>query len=136
MKWILPILGVLFIVGLVGFGVEQYAAESGEVVVLTTQDDAGNPVETRLWIVDHDGYQYLRAGFDGAGWVQRMTANAEVEVVRNGIGAVYTATPDPSKTDTVNRLMAEKYGWADAYIGTIFPRNSTLAFRLEPVEAE
>ncbi len=136
MRWILRLLGVLFVVALVGFGVEQYAAESGEVVVLTTQDSDRNPIETRLWIVDHEGYQYLRAGNEIAGWYQRLLADTEVEVVRNGDGAVYTAVPDASKTEAIHRLMAEKYGWADSYIGTIFPRDNAMAIRLEPVEAE
>ena len=136
MRWILRLLGALFIVVLVGFGVEQYAAESGEVVVLTTQDADGNPMETRLWIVDHDGFQYLRAGAEGSGWYQRLVADTEIEVVRNGDGAVYIAVPDSAMTETVNLLMADKYGWADSYIGTIFPRDDAIAIRLEPVVVE
>ena len=136
MRWIFRLLGVLFVVALVGFGVEQYAAESGEVVVLTTTDAEGTALETRLWVVDHEGRQYLRAGFDGSGWYHRLAAEPQVEVVRNGTGAIYTAVPDPSKTQTVNRLMAEKYGWADSYIGTIFPRDNAIAIRLDPIDVE
>ena len=136
MRWIFRLLGVLFIVALVVVGVEQYAAESGEVVVLTTNDAEGTPMETRLWVVDLDGSQYLRSGSDGSGWYQRLAADPQVEVVRNGTGAVYTAVPDASKTQTVNRLMAEKYGWADSYIGTLFPRDNAIAIRLEPIDVE
>ena len=136
MRWIFRLLGVLFVVAVVGIGVEQYAAESGEVVVLTTTDSDGTAMETRLWIVDHEEAQYLRAGFDGSGWYQRLVAEPQVEVVRNGTGAVYTAVPDASKTQTVNRLMAEKYGWADSYIGTIFPRGNAIAIRLDPIDVE
>ncbi len=136
MRWILRLLGVLFVVAVVGIGVEQYAAESGEVVVLTTTNNEGTAMETRLWVVDHEGHQYLRAGNNGAGWYQRLAAEPQVEVVRNGTGAVYTAVPDASKTQTINRLMAEKYGWADSYIETIFPRDNAIAIRLDPIDVE
>ncbi len=136
MRWVLRIVVALFVVLLVAVGVEQYAAESGEVVVLTTTDTEGSPLETRLWVVDHEGDQYLRAGNAAAGWYQRLVADNEVEVVRDGNGAVYLAAPDSSKTETVNDLMADKYGWADSYIGAIFPRDNAIAIRLEPVAAE
>ncbi len=136
MRWILRAFGLLLVALLLVGGVYQYAAESREVVVLTTYGEEGSPQETRLWIVDLEAYQYLRAGFDGAGWYQRLIADPEVEVVRNGDGAIYTAVPDPSKTAQVNDLMADKYGWADAYIGMLFGRGGAIAVRLEPVEAE
>jgi hypothetical protein len=37
-------------------------AESGEVVVLETRDAAGAVHETRLWVVDHEGFAWLRTG--------------------------------------------------------------------------
>ena len=39
---------------------QMVASESGEVVILTTKDAAGRPVETRLWIAEHDGDVWLR----------------------------------------------------------------------------
>lgn len=65
--FLLVVLGVLF-------GIEQYAAESGEVVVLMAPDAAGTPRETRLWIVEHESQLWLRAGYAGSDWLQRLTA--------------------------------------------------------------
>ena len=39
----------------------QIASERVEVVDLLTVDENGDTVSTRLWLVDDDGFQYLRA---------------------------------------------------------------------------
>ena len=136
MKILLRLLGVVvLLLVLVGGGL-QLASETGEVVTLTTLDDAGEPATTRLWVVEIDGYQYLRSGDAGSGWYQRLLANPNVTVERNGQEADYTAVPDTTKVEEVNRLMAEKYGFSDTYISTVLgDRSSSIAIRLEPKEA-
>ncbi len=134
MKWILRLFGLLVLVLLVVVGGMQLASESGEVVVLTTTDENGEPVETRLWVVEHEGHQYLRSGDPGSGWYQRLLAAPQVQVVRQGEAAQYTAVAEPEKADTINGLMAEKYGLSDAYISAILGRDNAIAVRLEPVE--
>jgi hypothetical protein len=42
------------------FLLQIVASEVGEVVILTTVDATGEPVETRLWVVDLDGRTWLR----------------------------------------------------------------------------
>ena len=112
--------------------VQVVASETGEVVVLTTTDAAGAPQETRLWIVDHEGSAWLRAGSNTAGWFGRLSAHPDIEVERGGHALRYRATAVPESTSEINRLMAEKYGWADAYIGLMFSREHSLAIRLDP----
>ena len=51
--------------------VQTIASERVEVVELTTTDEGGKDSTTRLWIVDHDGVEYLRAGADNAGSTRR-----------------------------------------------------------------
>lgn len=117
------------------FGLQQYAAESGEVVVLTAADDQGTPANTRLWIVDHDGSQWLRAGFEGSGWYQRLLAAETVTVSRDGTTATYVATPEPAATPEISEAMQAKYGWADTFIGKLFGgREDAIAIRLRPVQ--
>ncbi|NWG45001.1 MAG: hypothetical protein HXY25_00440 [Alphaproteobacteria bacterium] len=128
------VLGVLVaLIGLAGiaFGLQVLAAESGEVVVLGTSGPEG-PHETRLWIVDADGAQWLRAGHAGAGWAGHIAADPSVSVTRGGASASYTAVPVPEATPRINALMAEKYGWADAYIGFLYSRTEAVAIRLDP----
>ena len=111
---------------------QMIASESGEVVVLTTTDEAGAPQETRLWVVDHDGAAWLRAGSDQQGWYGRLRNQPRIQVERDGATNPYTATPAPASTPEINRLMAEKYGWADRFIGMMFPRDGAVAIRLDP----
>ena len=136
MKWILRIVSLFLISLIVLVGGLQLASEMGEVVIVTTTDESGAPVETRLWVVEYEGYQYLRSGDPGSGWYQRLVVNPEVRVARKGEAAMYTAVPDPEKVDEINRLMAEKYGLSEAYIGAILGRENSVAVRLEPIQAQ
>ncbi len=136
MKWVLRIAVLLVLAPVALFGSLQLASESGEVVVVTTTNSDGAPVVTRLWVIDYEGHQYLRSLSPTAGWYLRLLAAPQVNVVRAGMGADYNAVPAPDKVEAINRLTAEKYGWADAYIGTILGRDEAVAVRLEPVASE
>ena len=122
--------------GLVGLlstlGIAQLlASESGEVVVLTTRDGAEASHETRLWVVDHEGAPWLRAGADVQGWYLRLSAEPQVEVERSGTKTFYTALPEPALRERINGLMLVKYGWADQFIGVLFGRDAAIPIRLE-----
>ncbi len=132
MKLALKIIGGLVLVLVLVVVVEIIASESGEVVVVTTVDAAGTPVETRLWVVDYAGSAYLRSGSPQSGWFQRMQANPAISVVRGDLTMTATIEPDVSLRDTVNGLMREKYGWADAYISMLFGREDATPIRVVP----
>lgn len=124
-------LRVLLVVALAWWAVQMMAAESGEVVILTTTDAEGRPHETRLWIVDYDGAPWLRAGDEIAGWYQRLGESPEVVVERGGQVESYRALAEPWEREIINRLMAEKYGWAEWYIGLVFKRDHSIPIRLK-----
>lgn len=124
------ILLLLIVLGGAG-GLLLYAQEAGEVVVVTTNSPEG-PADTRLWIVDHQDAQWLRAGFEGAGWYVRMKEDPNISMERGGQSADYTIVAVPEEYEKINQLMAEKYGWADQYIGAIFGRDDGIAIRLDP----
>lgn len=126
------VLAVLLATALAWFGVQVIASESGEVVVVRTTDAAGETHETRLWVVDHDGAAWLRAGHAESGWLKRMQAQPEIEVVREGRTLALRATAVPEARDVINTLMHEKYGWADAYISFFFSRERKVPVRLDP----
>lgn len=132
----MKILLVRVLGGLVGLlsvlGISQWiASESGEVVVLTTRDEAGELHDTRLWVVDHDGSAWLRAGAGVQGWYQRLAIRPDVIVERGGAANEFNAVPTPEERELINRLMLEKYGWADQYIGLLFGRDDSVPIRLE-----
>ncbi len=127
------IAGVLLAAVIAFFGVQWYASERDEVVVLYANDAKGNTVATRLWVVDHDGSQWLRTGGDGSGWYDRLRANEVIELERGDSRAEYAARPDPDRSGVVNQLMAAKYGWGDAFIGwMVGGRAGSIPIRLVP----
>ena len=62
MKILFRTLLVLLGIVLLWWAVEMIAAETGEVVVVTITAADGSTDKTRLWVVDHDGSAWLRAG--------------------------------------------------------------------------
>ena len=130
MKLALKIFAVVVGVLVLMIGLERIASESGEVVVLVTQDPKVGDMETRLWVVDHAGHQWIRAGSNAAGWYQRLVAQPEVEVHRGEETLVAIAQPMPERVNAVNLAMADKYGWADAYIALLFGREDAIPIKL------
>jgi len=130
MKILLVLAGltVALVVFVTAFGIDE-----GEVVNLSTVDAKGAQFETQLWIIEHDGQLYLRAGRPAARWLARLRAHPEVKIERGGTTASYRAVPvdDPATREAVNRRMAEKYGQADRLITRIFDRSQAVPVRLE-----
>ena len=126
---------VLLLVALpVLFGLAILAASEfgGEVVTLYTRDAAGGEARTSLWVVDYQGSQYLRAGDRSSGWFDRLRRAPEVRVERGGRAATYQAVPTPELTPTIDALMAEKYGFADRFVGIIRDPAQSMAVKLVP----
>lgn len=118
------------------FGVVQtLASERVEVVELYTTDEAGEPQTTRLWVMDDEGYQYLRVGADGSGWFTRILANGQVKVQRNGESATYTVVQRPDKSEKINAMMQQKYTWGDTFFATMLgSREGSIPLELHPLD--
>ena len=127
------VLGVL--AAIVVFGIVQtLAAERVEVVELMTTDESGNESITRLWVVDHEGVEYLRAGAENAQWFTRLEATPEIRLRRGERVIKYRAVPIPEKRQIVNDLMLEKYTWGDSFFATIFgSRDGSVPVELHPI---
>jgi hypothetical protein len=131
MRIVIRLLIALVILVALVMGLQQIAAESGEVVILTTKDEAGESQRTRLWVVDHDGRQWLRAGVAASGWFVRLQADSLIRVERDGVTRAYLAVPTPALEAQINDLMQQKYGWADSYIGFLFGRDGAVPIGLQ-----
>jgi hypothetical protein len=133
MKTLLVLAGltVATVVFVTAFGIDE-----GEVVNLSTVDSKGAQFVTQLWIIEHDGQLYLRAGRPAARWLARLRAHPEVRLERAGATRAYRAVPveDPMTREAVNRGMAEKYGEADRLIARFFDCTRSVPIRLEPLE--
>ena len=135
MKILAWILGVLFgIAALFGI-VQTLASERVEVVQLHTLDENGETATTRLWVMDHDGYQYLRVGGDGSGWFSRIQANDTIELTRGDSTETYTTIQRPDKGKLINELMYKKYTWGDTFFATMFGgREGSIPVELHKVD--
>lgn len=133
MKVLAWIVGLIMVLAVIVFGAQIIASETGEVVVLHT-DDEGREATTRLWVVEHDGHQWLRAGAE-SGWYVRLLAEPRVRLERDGVTRTYTARSEPDMAGNVNELMAGKYGWRDTVVGLLAPdRENAQAIRLIPAD--
>ena len=127
------VIGGLLALTIVVLLAQAIASESGEVVVLHTTDVTGADVTTRVWIVDSDGAQWLRAGHAESGWYTRLAAQPTIRLQRGDVVADYTAVPTPDARATVNDLMQRKYGWRESLIGVLVGgRDGAIPVRLEP----
>lgn len=134
MKGMRVLVAVAFVVVLVLVVLERVAAERIEVVELHTVDEAGEEVTTRLWMVDDEGYQYLRVGSDGSGWFDRLRDNGEFQLTRSGVSQSYTSVLRNDKSDKINDLMQAKYTWGDTVIGVLVgSREGSIPIELHPV---
>ncbi len=117
MKRLLYAVGALLGVAVLAFVVQGVASETGEVVVLTAQDGEGER-QTRLWVVDLHGLQYLRAR-PTSGWYRPLRDHPDVTLSRAGQTRRYRVETRMEAAGELNRLMREKYGWRDAYVALL-----------------
>ena len=134
MKYVLWAIGVPASLALVFLAVQILASERVEVIDLFTTDELGEMQTTRLWVMDDEGYQYLRVGADGSGWFDRVLQNGEIKVGRNGTTASYTVVQRADKSERINDMMQEKYTWGDTFFATILgSRDGSIPLELHPV---
>ncbi len=127
------VIGGLLAVAIVLLLAQAIASETGEVVVLHTTDAKGQDATTRVWIIDHAGAQWLRAGDSESAWYVRLAAQPAIRVQRGDVVADYVAVPVPDERTLVNEAMRRKYGWRDALIGVMVGgRDRAIPIRLEP----
>jgi hypothetical protein len=121
----------LFLLVIVGIlGLQLFASESGEVVVVTTHGSDGEPFSTRLWVIDKNGAPWLRAGSMKSTWYQRLLENPQIEVRRGEHAFTALSVPRPEFQQRINDSMVEKYGWADKFIGLLFGRGNSIPIEL------
>ncbi len=104
------------------------------MVVVHTHDPSGNPRTRRTWIAYNEGFAWIEAANPDREFYRDIVANPEIEVGRHGELRRYHAVPlaNPDGHQIIRRLLAEKYGLADCWIGLIANTSRSVAIRLEP----
>lgn len=107
---------VILVVGYVALGLIADAAigyfqpRSEGTAVLRTFDAAGGGAkDTVLSLLDDEGQLWVESGHWFRGWYNRVLANRDVELVRDGEAKPYRAVPvnTTEAVDTVLRLMGK-----------------------------
>ena len=112
---------------------QSLASERVEVVELHTQDAEGTPMITRLWVVDDEGYAYLR-GNSNSGWLTRLKENGTFDVTRGTETGRYGFVLRVDKAEHINALMADKYTWGDEFFAVMLGgREDSIPVELHPV---
>ena len=109
------------------------ALEGGEVVVLRTVDEHGAARDTRTWVADADGAAWVEAANPERPFLFHIRQHPEVEMRRSGAWQSCHATvvANPEGHERIRRLLAERYGWKDWWIGLLTDTSGSLAVRLE-----
>ncbi len=109
------------------------ALEGREVVVLRTVDQQGNVRETRTWVADEDGHAWVEAANAERPFLRHVQANPTAEIKRGGAAhqCHAVAVANPEGHERIRRLLAEKYGWADRWIGLLTDTSGSLAIQLD-----
>ena len=120
--------------GLVLAAVTLLALEGVEVVQLRTTTADGGVRVTRTWIADADGIAWLESANPERPFLRDLEARPDIELVRGGAVLALRAEPVPGGAGhrKIRRLLAAKYGWADAWVGLLTDTSRSVAVRLEP----
>jgi hypothetical protein len=113
-----------------------WALESKEVVVLRSLGAGGAARETRVWIAeDEAGTSWIEAASPERPWLQDVAARPEIELVRGGRTERWRAVPVPGPEAhlLVRRLLREKYGPRDVFVGLLADTSRSVGVRLEPL---
>ena len=112
--------------------------DEGEVATLVTFDARGREIETGHWIVDIEGYPYVRAASPRAFWYGRLRERPQVHLSRgNGLRTVRAVrVEEPVLEDRVDRAMSEKYGSLDRAVKAVQDYSEAVVVRLDPLSAE
>lgn len=122
-------------IGALAFGaVTLVALEGVEVVELRTHDAQGAPRTTRVWIADADGASWVESATPDRPFLRDIAADPAIDVVRGGRVTAMRATPEPGQAghERIRRLLADKYGWADVWIGLVADTSQSVIVRLDP----
>jgi hypothetical protein len=126
--------GALLAVALAFGALTLYALEGQEVVVVRTHAPDGSLRETRTWIADDGGAMWIEAAFAERPFYQQILADPAVEIVRGGVVRRGRAVPVPNPDGhrRIRALLAQKYGWADWWVGWLQDTSGSMAVRIEP----
>ena len=108
------------------------ALEGREVVVLETTDEHGAARRTRTWIADEGVGAWVEAANPDRPFLGDLRRTPALVLERAGARrpchAEIAANPDGH--ERVRRLLRDRYGWADCWIGVVADTRASVGVRL------
>ena len=117
MKIIFKLVVILVSIAIL-YGVVMFSASElgGEVVTLIRPEPDGSTKEVRVWIVDADDQSWIEHGDRESFWINQLTNQSEISLIRGGQEKKYIAVPDANSHDLYHQLRKEKYGISNKII--------------------
>jgi hypothetical protein len=114
--------------------VTVWALESGGVAVVETRDAGGAARRTHVWFVEAEGELWLEAGTPENPWYRDVLRDPALVLEVADRRERYRAQPVPGETARarIRRLLREKYGLRDAWVGLLVDTSRSVAVRLLP----
>lgn len=131
----LIIAGVVLAVGAF-VGTTWWALEWSGVALIGTQQLDGEIRTTRVWHATYQGEVWLEAGSAESLWFRDLENSRAIVLTIDGESRPYRAepVPNPEGHERIRKLLRQKYGLRDRWVGVILDTSQTLAVRLVPPE--
>ena len=137
---VIVIIGVVYVVIalILDSAIGYFQPEGGDrTAVLRTFDEAGEPYDRVLLLLNDDGQLWVESGHWFRGWYRQALANPNVELVRDGQAVPYVAVPVNTQeaVDNATRLMGRGSDFR-YWVGRIILMFAPIKpLRLDPVSA-
>ena len=117
-------------------GTTWLVLELDGVVEVTTFSKAGEARVTHIWFVEDDGDMLLEAGNPQNPWVQDLAHLDELVLTGANLDGRYRFRVHAGEANhlLIRKLMAEKYGWRDVWIGWLFDTSASQLVRIERID--
>ncbi len=141
-RWLLIAAGSLAGLSLIVVLASVALIESEEVIIIHTRDASGETHTARVWIVDHQGRQWVAPGNRSNAWFQRLLADPRVEIERDGKRSCHVAAivESPDSIPVLERFL-EKYASVIRVTGLLNrllepggDETPPVAVRLDPID--
>ena len=115
------------------------ALESDGVALVETKVEGSDEYrQTRIWFVQSDHELLLEAGNPNNPWVRDLsisnTLNLALDGEGNSLEYAFDLRTAPEEHERIRKLMREKYGWRDLWIGMLFDVSASQLVALKPVQ--
>ena len=126
---------VLLLILPLAAGALLYTARNfgGEVATLHTHDKLGRSYRNRVWVAEVESVLWIRAVQPTSVWLDRLINEPVVALERGTERDDYEATPRPDHRSYVNRLMADRYTWAEWILSFAEDREAAVPVRLDVI---